>query len=228
MWDSGLGRLLLAPILDCFDRWQLTLTGLYTFPNSAKHLHLYQQFGFWPRFLTAIMSRPVDHTERQSQWGAFSNVAAADRQDVLSECFDLTHSVYPGLRLDREIQGVDDQGLGETVLIRSGAELDGIAVCQCGYRHRGGRRQLLYQVCRCAARTGCCRAVRPASGRLRATGEIQRAVAASGGCEPGARTRPFEPCVGRAFARICSGYQCTAPTSLATATPMPSVIDDWR
>jgi hypothetical protein len=33
--------------------------GLFTFAQSAKNVYLYQKFGFWSRFLTAIMSKSV-------------------------------------------------------------------------------------------------------------------------------------------------------------------------
>src|SRR5690349_18817511 len=59
LWDRGIAQLLLGPTMDLFDRWGLRHAGLFTFPNSAKHLALYQKFGFWPRFLTALMEIPV-------------------------------------------------------------------------------------------------------------------------------------------------------------------------
>ena len=58
-WDRGIGKLLMEPILDLFSRWGTTHAGLFTFAQSQKHVGLYQRFGFWPRFLTAIMSKPV-------------------------------------------------------------------------------------------------------------------------------------------------------------------------
>ena len=60
LWDKGIGQQLMEPIIDCFERWKLTHAGLYTFAHSPKHIGLYQRYGFWPRFLTAIMSKAVD------------------------------------------------------------------------------------------------------------------------------------------------------------------------
>jgi hypothetical protein len=40
-----------------FDRRGVRHTGLFTFAQSAKHVGLYQKFGYWPRYLTAIMTR---------------------------------------------------------------------------------------------------------------------------------------------------------------------------
>lgn len=65
-WDRGLGKLLMEPIMDLFSRWGTTHAGLFTFAQSQKHVGLYQRFGFWPRFLTAIMSKPVKQTDGPS------------------------------------------------------------------------------------------------------------------------------------------------------------------
>ena len=138
LWDKGIGRRLMTPILDCFEAWKLTHCGLYTFPSSTKHVHLYQKHGFWPRFLTAIMSKSQLGTGSVSTPSVFSAVLENDRQAVLDECFELTNSIYPGLRLDKEILGVSAQTLGDTVLVRDGTELVGMAVCQCGVGTEAG------------------------------------------------------------------------------------------
>ena len=64
-WDRGVAKRLLEPIMDCFDRWGTKHAGLFTFSQSQKHVGLYQRFGFWPRFLTAIMSRAVEAPIRE-------------------------------------------------------------------------------------------------------------------------------------------------------------------
>ena len=33
--------------------------GLFTFAHSQKHVGFYQKFGFWVRFLTLILSKPI-------------------------------------------------------------------------------------------------------------------------------------------------------------------------
>ena len=58
-WDRGVGKRLMEPIMECFARWHTRHSALFTFAQSQKHVGLYQQFGFLPRYLTAIMARPV-------------------------------------------------------------------------------------------------------------------------------------------------------------------------
>jgi hypothetical protein len=48
-----------------FDRWGLRHSGLFTFPQSAKNVTLYQKFGYWPRYLTAIMTRTPEGVGRR-------------------------------------------------------------------------------------------------------------------------------------------------------------------
>ncbi|MGA3042437.1 MAG: GNAT family N-acetyltransferase, partial [Bryobacteraceae bacterium] len=56
-WDRGVAQRLLEATMKIFDRWGLRHSGLFTFAQSAKHVGLYQKFGYWPRYLTVIMTR---------------------------------------------------------------------------------------------------------------------------------------------------------------------------
>ena len=54
--------------MNIFDKkWHTKHAGLFTFAQSAKHVGLYQKFGFWPRFLTMVMSKPISPVEEQEQ-----------------------------------------------------------------------------------------------------------------------------------------------------------------
>ncbi|GGB24687.1 hypothetical protein GCM10011511_55800 [Puia dinghuensis] len=63
LWDKGVASLLLAPVMECFDRWKIRHAGLVTFAESSKHMGLYRKFGFWPRFLTGLMGKEVGPAE---------------------------------------------------------------------------------------------------------------------------------------------------------------------
>src|SRR5262245_34427036 len=91
--------------MDIFARWGTKLAGLYTFAQSTKHVHLYQKFGFWPQFITAIMTKPVDQNPAASFWNGFSEMTAPERADCLKVCAELTGAIYDGLNVEREIQG---------------------------------------------------------------------------------------------------------------------------
>ena len=132
LWDKGIGKRLMEPIMECFNKWKTKHAGLFTFAHSQKHVGLYQKFGFYPRFLTAIMSKPVGLTNRGSAWTKFSDVPTSQRAATLDACSKLTHEIYDGLDVRHEILAVDDQQLGETVLLWNGSKLTGFAVCHCG------------------------------------------------------------------------------------------------
>jgi GNAT superfamily N-acetyltransferase len=139
LWDRGLGKRLLEPIVGCFESWRVTHAGLFTFAHSQKHVGLYQRFGFWPRFLTAIMAKPVSSAPPVSpDWTAFSRMPPEQRPGLLRACRDLTDAVYDGLDLSGEIEAVATFGLGETVLLWSDGRLAGIAVCHFGAGTEGG------------------------------------------------------------------------------------------
>ena len=132
LWDRGIGKRLMEPVMECFGRWQTKQAGLFTFAHSQKHIGLYQRFGFYPRFLTAIMSKPVTPTERVSPWTKFSDAPSGERATILEACRELTEAIYEGLDVRHEILSVADQKLGETVLVCKGSKLTSLAVCHIG------------------------------------------------------------------------------------------------
>src|ERR1051326_6262234 len=73
-WDRGVGKRLMEPIVELFDKWATTHAGLFTFPHSQKHVGLYQRFGFWPRFLTMLMTKDVATSNSHARWTRFSEL----------------------------------------------------------------------------------------------------------------------------------------------------------
>jgi GNAT superfamily N-acetyltransferase len=138
-WDRGVAKLLLVPTMELFNKWGVNHAALFTFAHSPKHIGLYQKFGFWPRFLTAIMSKPAQLSNGQGEWSKFSDVAESEKGRVLMMCRGVTNSVYDGLDLEREITSVRNQRLGDTVLLWEGQALVGVAVCHCGEGTEAGR-----------------------------------------------------------------------------------------
>jgi GNAT superfamily N-acetyltransferase len=138
-WDRGVAKLLLVPTMELFTKWSVSHAALFTFAHSPKHLGLYQKFGFWPRFLTAIMSKPVQLSGSQGGWSKFSDVPDEEKERVLVMCRSVTSSVYGGLDLEREIIAVRNQKLGDTVLLWEGQALVGLAVCHCGVGTEAGK-----------------------------------------------------------------------------------------
>ena len=132
-WDRGIGRALMEPVLERFAAWGTRHAGLFTFAHSPKHVALYQRYGFWPRFLTAVTAKPIEAGNgRRPEWTGYSRLPASERERCLRACRELTDAVYEGLDVQREIRSVETQGVGETVLLLDEDELAGFAVCHGG------------------------------------------------------------------------------------------------
>jgi predicted N-acetyltransferase YhbS len=151
-WDRGVGKRLMEPVMNCLEKWGTRHAGLFTFPHSAKHVGLYQQFGFWPRFLTAMMSKSVQPNEHAVTLTKLSETATNDRGRLLAECRELTDGIYDGLDLTGEIAAVAEQKLGDTLLLSDNNQLNGFAICHFGAGTEGGSETCYVKFA--AARTG--------------------------------------------------------------------------
>lgn len=130
LWDRGIARQLLDATLPLFDAAGVRQVGLFTFSNSPKHLALYQRYGFWPRFLTAVMTGPPDGSSGPSlRW---SQCSPDERRRLCDAARALTDALHPGLDMAREIAAVEAQHLGDVVALPAGRGLEGFAVCHCG------------------------------------------------------------------------------------------------
>jgi GNAT superfamily N-acetyltransferase len=132
LWDRGVGKRLMEPVVGCFAAWGTMHAGLFTFAQSEKHVGLYRKFGFWPRFLTAVMSKPVGPIARTLRWTTFSEAPEAERAGMLVACRQLTDAVYEGLDVTPELCVVTDQRLGDSLFLWHDDRLAGVAVCHYG------------------------------------------------------------------------------------------------
>jgi GNAT superfamily N-acetyltransferase len=137
LWNQGVARELLAPTIMLFERWGTRQAGLFTFAHSPKHIALYQKFGFWPQYLTAVMSKAVS-SAAGAETVTYSELPARDRDACLADCRAITEAIYPGLDLRREIEAAADQAIGDTVLVRDGGRVSAFAVCHAGAGSEAG------------------------------------------------------------------------------------------
>lgn len=145
-WDKGIAKLLLDRTMEMFKELKTKHIGIFTFSNSPKHVHLYQKYDFWPRFLTAVMSKPAkaEYTMEDGQevisWTKYSDMQKERPSEIHDYCYSLTDSIYQGLDLKVEIQSVANQKLGETILLTDNKrnKLLGLAVCHCGPKTEAG------------------------------------------------------------------------------------------
>jgi GNAT superfamily N-acetyltransferase len=227
LWDKGVGKRLLEPVMACFERWGAAHTGLFTFAQSPKHVHLYQKYGFWPRFLTAIMSKSVLNPANAPAGTRYSGLGEVQREEALASSRELTDSIFAGLDVTDEIVSVANQGLGETILLYDNSRLIGLAVCHCGPGTEAGSGSCYIKFG--AVRSGSSAGknldqLMDACERLASERGLQRVVAGINL----ARVEAFKSLVARGFRPEIQGVAMKRPNEPGYNRADAYVIDDWR
>lgn len=226
-WNRAIGQRLLDATMELFAAWGTRHTGLFTFSHSARHVRLYQKYGFWPRFLTAIMSAPVEAGAAPGAAVLVSELPGPELPGVMRSVAGLTGAVYPGLDISGEIGAVAAQQLGDTVLIEDGTDLQAVAVCHIGPGTEAG--------------SGTCyikfAAVRPGPGAPRQFGLLLDAchrlaarrgasvlvAGANAGCD-----QAWAALASRGFRPVMQGVAMHRPNDPGYHTSGSYVIGDWR
>lgn len=130
-WNKGIAQLLLSETDKYFELKQVRTTGLYTFADSAKHIRLYERFGYHTQMLTANLAKKLP----ESRLNAIDNILvpaenanncfplvieesppprgelvlkllskmdAKDRSNAVADMDQLTNETFPGLSLATE------------------------------------------------------------------------------------------------------------------------------
>jgi len=135
--NQDIGQQLVKATQGFFEENSVTLQGLATYPSSPKHLLLFQKFGYKPKGLVAVTSKPLDRREiiQATQSGKpahsvrrFSMLEEAKKKTVVQKLRRMTNSIYRGLDLNKEVEIVDGLALGDTLLLERGRELIGFAI----------------------------------------------------------------------------------------------------
>ncbi len=226
-WDRGVAQKLIGPALARFETWGCRHTGLYTYSQSPKHLGLYQKFGFWPRWLTAIMSKAVRPVETEGEVSYYSQAPETERPGLVTAAAKLTDAIYAGLDVRREIFALKDQRLGDTVLIWDEPGLTGFAALHGGAGSEAGSGACFIKFG--AARPG------PRAGeyfdRLLTACEAYAASRGAATLIAGvslARKPAYEQMRARGFRPDLVGVCMHQPNEPGYHRPDVFVIDDWR
>jgi predicted N-acetyltransferase YhbS len=226
LWDRGIGGRLMQPLIELLDGWQVRQAGLFTFPESAKHVGLYQKFGFWPQYLTPLLQRSVIATTRERRYATYAEVPEHERSAVLGACRDVTDAIFSGLDLEHEIRATDEQRLGEIVLLHDDSELAGFAVCHCGAGEAGTGR--------CYVKFGAVRPGPDVGQRFERLLEACEALAGDRGVDRivlgvnAARHDAYRRLLARDYRTLLAGVIMQRPNELSYCRPDAYVIDDLR
>jgi GNAT superfamily N-acetyltransferase len=222
LWRQGVARQMLGPTLDIFARWGCRAAGLFTFPWSATHVRLYQDFGFWPRHLTPVMAKPVAAAAPVP-----GVVSLAAERALIGQCHELTDAAFPGLDLGREIATVLDGKFGDAIALTAGSKVEGFAICHTGAGSEGGATGFYVKFA----------LVRPGDDAAERFGRLidaceglaaQRGIAQmSAGCSMG-RHGAYRLMVERGYRTQLMGVQMLRPWQEGLDRPDMWAIDDWR
>jgi predicted N-acetyltransferase YhbS len=227
-WNQGIGQKLVEPALSCFEQWNTHLAGLFTFAQSPKHHALYQKFGFRLQFLTTIMAKSVELAQPIKAETRYSQIISADQRiECLRACRSVTDSLYEGLDLSREIESVQAQGLGDTLLLWNDSNLAGFAICHYGAATEAGSNN-------CFVKFG---AVRPGNSAeqhfeqllglceaLAKSLAMSRLIAGTNTSRDGA----YQRMLARGFRVEIVGVAMHKPNEQGYNRPDVFIIDDWR
>jgi hypothetical protein len=210
-----------------FERWGTAHAGLFTFAHSPKHLGLYQKFGFWPRFLTPVMTKPPIAPEQSPRAIRYAELPPAEQTRALDACRNLTSTAYEGLDLEREIRAVERQGLGEVLLLDDSSGLAGMAICHLGAGTEAGSRG-------CYIKFGLARPGTGAEVRFAALLDACDALAVDHGAEHvelgvnTGRHEAYAAVVARGYRAGLVGVSMHRANDEGYSRPGTWLIDDWR
>jgi len=129
-WNGGIARLLTQHAVTAARAASPAHLGLFTYPDSPKHLELYRRFGFWPGHLTAVF-RKVPVAGAMPECGS-----SRPRAEVVQRCREVADQVFPGLDPAKEALMVLDHDVGEVILTETG-----FAICHSGPGSEAGSRK---------------------------------------------------------------------------------------
>jgi predicted N-acetyltransferase YhbS len=227
VWDKSIGTRLLEPTMELLDRWGPTHAGMHSVVHSAKHIRLFRKFGFWPRGLIEVMSKPVQETKQESKMRLFSELPEEKKDETLKACLRVTESIYVGLDLAREILAVEGQGLGDTALFYDRGTVVGFAVCHWGAGTEAGSG-------RCYVKFGAVRKGPSAGTRFESMLKTCEVLAASRGASrlvAGINADRHDACrrmIEHGFKTESVGVAMHKPYKPAYNRNDVYVIDDWR
>ena len=226
-WNRGVAQQLLAATTKIFDRWGVRRSGLFTFPHSPKHVGLYQKFGYWPGYLTAIMKRAPASALPGPGNGAIapallSALPRNEREQAIAACANLANRLDRGLDLSDELRAVVAQRTGEVPLVYRRNKLGAFAVCMHGPGSEGGEK-VCYVKFAAAGRSEQFEGLLDAIDAL----ALERGAEVEAGVST-ACADAFERMRSRGYQPVTLGIAMQRPHGEGFNRPGAYVLGDWR
>lgn len=223
-WSSGIGRGLTEALLDLLDERGHDFVGLLTHQQSARHVRLYEAFGFELQRPIAVLRRDVAPASMPRRARLLTDPGAA------GACREVADTLWPGLDHTREIASILRHGHGDTVLLAAsdgGEALAGYAVCHHGAGSEGNSTLLFVKAA----------AVRPGPDTAADFDELLaacEALAVSCGADAIAagtntgRREAYRILRERGYRSFMNAVAMLRPAGEGYGVPGVYAIDDWR
>ncbi|MCC7342635.1 MAG: GNAT family N-acetyltransferase [Bryobacterales bacterium] len=229
-WNAGVASHLLQAILENHRMRDARLPALSTAAGNVATVRLYQRHGFWPGFLIPILAKTLSRreggtepSEGKAQAQCYSALSL-ERKGVACKRFAaLAGAVFEGLDLSGETLSVEQQRLGETLLVGSNDRVDAFAICHCGAGTEAGEGA-------CYVKFGAARSAGAFELLLDAVEALARARGLSrivAGVNAGRRTA-YLLLLGRGYRAASHAVAMVRGSAKSYDGPDAFVIDDWR
>jgi hypothetical protein len=138
---SGIGKEVVEQGIAWLKREGATVIGLETMPRTMDNIGFYSALGFIPGRLTITLTLDAAAADRGPE--LLGRLGVRDREDALAEARTLVDRLAPGYDFTRELELTESLALGDTVLVRDGDRLVGLALCHTAPLVEGRTREEL-------------------------------------------------------------------------------------
>ena len=200
---------------------------MFTFPDSPKHIGLYHRHGFYPRALTALLSRRVSQSEPTPGTRRLSEPSAGELDQAVRGSAGVSAGVFDGLNLTAKIEELTDHVLGDVVVVDDAGGVSGFAVCHFGAGTAAGSDT-------CYVKFGAVRPGPEASSAFRTllggcdALAVQRGAGTVLAAVNTARQAAYEVMLARGYRAGMDGLAMHRPNRVGFSRRSDVVVDDWR
>ncbi len=134
-WGRGYANELMEPVIDLLTATHVKASGLFTFPDSLKHISMYEKFGFYSSYLTVILAKSLSSKTIEKTDQSLKKLPRTVQEDTLNDCRVVSESIFPGLDLSGELLGATREGQGSILITETG---NSFGLCHSGKGSEAG------------------------------------------------------------------------------------------
>jgi GNAT superfamily N-acetyltransferase len=127
--ETGVGRTIVTAAVEWLRGCGSRVVGLETMPRTVDNIGFYSRLGFLPDHLTITLTGGASGRGKARDDARLSELQPQARADLVMACREaLAHSAA-GYDYAREMLLTEELGLGDTIVVARGSEVEGFAVC---------------------------------------------------------------------------------------------------